>query len=147
VFQYVTQANLKHQEQMLNEDFSGSAFWFYSNRTTRTFRNDWAYGEVHNGTFATDLSQTITAALRIGGPDVANVFLTDGTCETIGGFATIPFFYGMFPPLTYSKRDSIFVCPTALSTTTNAATTLSHEMGHFLGLLHTFEGNNCRTSN
>lgn len=135
---------IQDEVDRVNQHFSSSPFQFTA-RAIRTARSDW--GSTRIGKEA--VRQEITAGLRVGGIDVANVFVTDGTCITTGGYANYPRDYGFFPPNQGSMSDYIFLCATDMGIMYDDVyhTILTHELGHWLGLLHTFEGDSCGTSN
>ena len=119
----------------LNRDFQETPFFFDLINTTYTISNDWSNASQWNDAMAYDIS----AALRVGGPSVANIFITPAVCAVGGGMASIPYERGMFPPNTYTKGDFIFYCPTNF-----LQGVLAHEAGHWLGLFHIWQGGNTR---
>jgi hypothetical protein len=127
---FLTDDSIAEQMEVLNEHYAQTPFRFAHRETVRTTNDEWAFER----TFNQDLGKTITAGLRKGGADVANIFYTDGTCLDAGGFAAMPFEYGMFPEDTYSKYDFLFLCSWTISAGDNRhGSTLTHEMGHWLG--------------
>jgi Pregnancy-associated plasma protein-A len=160
---YLTDSNIALEVRTLNENFRKTPFQFIHRNTTRTINDKWAFGKVYEKTEVfgrgriTPLVSSIVAALRVGGPDVANVFFQDNGPPTTttsssctANFASIPQELGMFPEDVYSNRDYIFICPQSIVAgprgRVNKAA-LTHEMGHWLGLLHTFAGGSCDPSN
>jgi hypothetical protein len=150
---YATDDNIAFQMDVLNKHFSQTPFRFSRIKTTRMVNDDWVYGDLYytNGEF-TFLSNTITASLREGGPDIANIFIVDGGQNgCVANFASLPYMQDIFPVGTYTKADSIFLCAVSLARRDIEApyeeSTLTHETGHWLGLLHTFTGNSCLQSN
>lgn len=153
---YMTDANIAHQVDILNQHFRQTPFRFVNRATTRTINDEWVYGIVYHLVSAfwgvgasTELAATITAALRVGGPDVVNIFYVDGGADGcfFASFASRPNELGMFPAGMYSKKDIIFLCPSTISPHIIDYGDMAHEIGHWLGLLHTFRGNRCDASN
>lgn len=78
--------------------------------------------------------------LRKGGPNVLNVYWSTPLLA-IG--------YAVFPPMSNRKKDGIVINPRSITGGDlpgyGQGGTLIHEVGHWLGLLHTFQGS-CETS-
>jgi hypothetical protein len=129
---------------VINHHYRQTPFRFVLKGIQRVINDEWAFGR----TFESDLPNIIAAAQRKGGVDALNVFFTDGTCLDAAGFSSIPWEYGMFPKGVGSKYDVVFLCSFHVASSDFAqGTTLTHEVGHWLGLLHTFQGDSCQTSN
>lgn len=79
----------------------------------------------------------LKTALHAGGPETLNLYVGSPT-EGLLGYATFPFDYGGAPDL-----DGVVVLDTSLpggNPPYDLGKTAVHEVGHWLGLLHTFEG-------
>jgi hypothetical protein len=140
-----TDAAVDQEVNRINQHFSSTPFRFVRPRVIRTQNNEWANARINNDRVRDD----IVASLRVGGPDVANIFVTDGTCQTTGGYATFPFDHGFFPTNQYSMEDYVFICSTYIGKLNNEFhhTIITHELGHWLGLYHTYDGESCDSSN
>ncbi|WP_214321574.1 zinc metalloprotease [Nonomuraea sediminis] len=81
------------------------------------------------------------AKLRVGGPETLNLFVAQ-LSELVLGFSTYPYWYHDAPGL-----DGVVVdwrtLPGGARSDFNRGYTAVHEIGHWLGLFHTFE-NGCR---
>ena len=156
----LTDTNIALQVEVLNQHFNNTPFRFLHKMTTRTINDEWVYGVVFEktgivgGGRATGLAIRISGMLRKGGPDTINVFFVDGGPDSRcpANFASFPNELGMFPNGTYSRRDSIFICPGSIAKSNSPnnalrATAVTHEIGHWLGLFHTFGGTSCDPSN
>ena len=141
-----TDTAIQEEVKRVNQHFAVTPFRFSSvPRIVRTTNKVW--GQASIGSAST--REEIVESLRFGGADVVNIFVTDGTCKTTGGYGTYPHDHGFFPPNQYSKRDYIFICATDLGHMYDDVyqTLITHELGHWLGLLHTFEGDSCNPLN
>eukprot|EP00546_Thalassionema_frauenfeldii_P009955 CAMPEP_0178922884 /NCGR_PEP_ID=MMETSP0786-20121207/16408_1 /TAXON_ID=186022 /ORGANISM="Thalassionema frauenfeldii, Strain CCMP 1798" /LENGTH=312 /DNA_ID=CAMNT_0020597311 /DNA_START=70 /DNA_END=1004 /DNA_ORIENTATION=- len=137
----VTDKMLEEELEMVNFDFGSTPFRFRMIDVSRTYDDDWNRidGSNHGNI------EEATLELREGGSDVVNVFVTDGLCDAgLGGFAQYPYEHGWYPEGTFSEKDRIFLCPIVLL---GSSRTVTHEIGHWLGLRHTFEGNSCDDDN
>ena len=131
------------QMQVLNDAFAHSGFAFEL-KSVRTLANDaWFNAEIGSPD-----EQAMKAALRTGGPDALNIYTTNG--DIYLGWATFPFYYKFAP--TY---DGVVLWWAALpgtglagastqepdgTLTYDQGDTGTHEVGHWLGLHHTFAG-------
>lgn len=110
----VTGDAIETQMRILNMQFVETPFTF-RHSATRWHTND-AFAFTPIPQFTPDgIAGDIAAEYRQGGADIANVFLTDGTCQ-YGNFASIAGFKGVFPSNQYSRGDYIFLCPRSLAT-------------------------------
>jgi len=137
----VTESMLEEELGIVNEDFGATPFRFRLAGVTKTYDNDWNRLDGEDD----DAIDEASRAMREGGSDVMNVFVTDGLCDAgLGGFAQYPYEHGWYPEGTFSEKDRIFLCPIVLL---GSSRTVTHEIGHWLGLRHTFEGNSCDDDN
>jgi Pregnancy-associated plasma protein-A len=134
----VSQAVIDDQMREFNEDFAGgegglaTGFTFRLVGVTRTTNADWF------GLKDTADEQKMKKALRVGGAETLNVYLTSGA-----GFLGWAYF-----PSTYHSReyiDGIVMDHRSLpggpyGERFSLGETLTHGAGHLLGLYHTFQG-------
>ena len=134
------------QMQVLADAFAGSKFAFQLESTEVRANNAWFFAEAGS---ADEIA--MKAALRRGGPDSLNIYTTNG--DVFLGWATLPFFYKFSP-----SYDGVVLWWAALPGTGLAGEsedepdgiltydqgdTGTHEVGHWLGLDHTFAGGAC----
>jgi hypothetical protein len=134
----VPEAMLDAQMNVLNDAYRGATsgantpFRFVKAGVTRTTNPGWF--TMAKGSAA---EREAKSALHVGGPDALNFYTTNGGGYL--GWATFPWSYADNP------RDDGVVClfsslPGGSSTPFNLGDTATHEVGHWLGLLHTFQG-------
>lgn len=135
----VTDAQIASQIQVLNDSYSGltgganTLYRFTLVSTDRTTNNTWF--TATNGTTAEKQMKT---ALHKGGAADLN-FYTNGMGGGLLGWATFPWSYASAPLM-----DGV-VClysslPGGTTTNYNLGDTATHEVGHWVGLYHTFQG-------
>ena len=129
---------ITNQMNVLNAAFAGTGWSFTLVQTTRTTNTTW-----YNGCYGSS-ETAMKAALRQGTADDLNIY----TCNPSGGilgYATFPSSYSGSP-----SRDGVVLLHSSLpggsAAPYNEGDTGTHEVGHWMGLYHTFQGG-CSTNN
>jgi hypothetical protein len=141
----VPQSWLTAQINVLNNAYSSATggfntpFRFVQAGVDRTTNTSW-----FNMTPGSAAETQAKNALRIGGANVLNFYTANPTDGTLG-WATFPWWYAGDP------QDDGVVClysslPGGSAAPYNLGDTGTHEIGHWLGLYHTFQGG-CTTNN
>jgi hypothetical protein len=137
----VTNARLHQQLQVLNDGYAGTTsgpaastrFSFETKRVIRTANTDW-YNWADPQVDPRD-DRAAKSALHRGGRAALNVYVAN-LGDGLLGYATFP---GGSPAL-----DGVVVLNASLpggnADPFNLGDTLTHEVGHWLGLYHTFQG-------
>ncbi|KAA1466083.1 zincin [Dentipellis sp. KUC8613] len=122
----------------LNEGYAGSGLSFTLAGTTRTVNRDW----FNNLGPDTSSQTTMKRQLRQGGVDTLNLYsvgFVSGDGEGLLGYSTFPSDYASNP-----QDDGVVFL---FSSVPNGGTqnyeqgkTVTHEVGHWVGLYHTFQG-------
>ncbi len=138
----VSQARIDAQMRVLNKAFAGgyggarTPFQFTLAGVTRTQNATW-FSMGYNS----QAERQAKTALRQGGKDALNVYTTDGAGDALLGWAT-------FPSNVSSQfaKDGVVLnhgsLPGGSIETFNLGQTATHEVGHWVGLYHTFQ-NGC----
>ncbi len=134
----VSDADIAAQLQVLNGAYAGTGWSFNLVATDRTTNAAWFNNCYGSG------EDPMKSALRQGSADDLNLY----TCNPSGGllgWATFPSSYTSAPSddgvvLLYSSLPGGSAAPY------NLGDTATHEVGHWMGLYHTFQGG-CTTSN
>jgi hypothetical protein len=127
---------LESQITVLNNAFKGSASPI---QFQLAFHNYYENSAWYSGLDDANMKAT----LRMGGKDALNVYL-NGMDNGLLGYATFPWDYLRSP-----KQDGIVLLadslPGGAAAPYNLGQTLTHEVGHWIGLYHTFQGG-CNSS-
>ena len=129
---------IRAQISVLNDSFAGytggapTGFSFNLVGITRTVNASW-----HDMPIQSREEREAKAVLRQGGADTLNIYLTSGGAYL--GWATFPSSYSSQP-----NQDGIVVdfrtLPHGPYEEYSEGDTATHEVGHWLGLYHTFQG-------
>ncbi len=127
------------QMNVLNAAYANHGFSFTLVGTTRTTNETWF--NAGNGTTA---EKEMKAALRTGGKNALNFYSTNAGGGNLLGWATFPSSYQSNP--TYDGVVCLYSSfPGGTASPYNLGDTGTHEVGHWLGLYHTFQGGCSRT--
>jgi hypothetical protein len=128
----VTQTQINQQITILNNAYASSGFSFVLTAVTDT--NNSTYYTATGGTAERNMKN----ALRQGGSNALN-FYTNNMGQGLLGWATFPSSYNSNP-----KLDGVVVLyssvPGGSAAPYNLGDTGTHEVGHWMGLYHTFQG-------
>lgn len=135
---YIPEQQIKDQIDVLNVDYGLTRIrWRHAN-TTRTKNSDW-FNQVAP---ANEHENNMKASLRTGDAASLNVYsvgFRDGEAAGLLGYSTFPWDY-----TNRTFLDGVVVLYSSLPGGTlapyNKGRTLTHEVGHWLGLYHTFQG-------
>jgi len=129
----ITTTMINNQINVLNSAYSSWGWQFNLVTTTRTTNSTWFTG-CYSATYENQMKN----ALRQGTADDLNIY----SCAPSGGilgYATFPSSYASAP-----KNDGVVVLYSSLPGGTaspyNEGDTGTHEVGHWMGLYHTFQG-------
>ncbi|KAG9103887.1 hypothetical protein FRC06_007284 [Ceratobasidium sp. 370] len=122
----------------MNAHYSGSGLRFALAGTDRTTNANWFNSVGPGATFQAQMK----TALRKGGASTLNVYsvgFKSGSGAGLLGYATFPSSYAGNP-----RDDGVVIryssVPGGSTANFNQGKTLTHEVGHWLGLYHTFQG-------
>jgi len=134
----VPASQISDQINVLNAAFANTPFRFALQGVTRTTNSIW-YTMGHGSTAERDAK----AALRVGGPETLNIYSANVGGGLLG-WATFPSDYTRAP-----SNDGVVLLfsslPGGSAAPYNLGDTGTHEVGHWAGAYHTFQGG-CSTS-
>jgi len=130
----IPDSQITAQMDVLNAAFASAGLGFQLIQIDRTTNATWY-------TMA-PLSEEETAAksaLHKGGPDTLNIY-TANLGDDLGGWATYPSYYDSDTPWFDGVVILYSSVPGGTASPYHLGDTATHEVGHWLGLYHTFEG-------
>jgi hypothetical protein len=129
----VSNAMINSQIAVLNSAYAGTGFSFSLVNTTRTDNEAW-----YNMSPGSSAESAAKAALKQGGPESLNVYTANPSGGTLG-WAYLP-----SSSLVTSVLDGVVLLYSSLpgggAVPYDEGDTGTHEVGHWLGLYHTFNG-------
>jgi hypothetical protein len=140
---YVPDSQVTAQMSVLNSAFSGTGLSYTLTATTRTLNATW-FNTAGPGNSA---QTTMKNTLRTGAANALNLYsvgFNSGAGAGLLGYATFPSSYA-----SAAKDDGVVFLyssvPGGTASPYNLGQTVTHEVGHWVGLYHTFQGG-CATS-
>ncbi|CAE6439148.1 unnamed protein product [Rhizoctonia solani] len=134
---YLSSAQVNSAISALNTQFANSGLSFQRAALEYTRNAQW-FDKVDNGdnnALATDMKNK----LHVGTAKDLNIYSVGFTNSDLGGFATFPWWYTGAP-----KLDGVVfkwnTTPGGTLANYNQGKILTHEVGHWAGLYHTFQG-------
>ena len=131
---YVSTADLDQQIAVLNSGYRASGFSFARTGVDYTVNADW----FANTAPGSAQEKSMKTSLRKGGSNALNLY-TANLSGGLLGWATFPWDYAK-----KASMDGVVILwssfPGGTSANYNLGQTATHEVGHWMGLWHTFQG-------
>ena len=135
----ISSTMINNQISVLNSAFAGTGWTFNLASTTRTTNSLW-----YNGCASSSTEIAMKNALHQGTADDLNIYVCNLGSGLLG-YATFPSSYNSAP-----LRDGVVLLNASLpggsAAPYNEGDTGTHEVGHWMGLYHTFQGGCARSS-
>lgn len=130
---YMSDQTVRDSIKAMNTHFSGSGFKFVLDKITRTQNAEW-FNKVDS---RSSLQDDMKKKLHVGDATTLNVYTVNFPRPSALGYAYLPQYYAANPwnDGVVIKHSSV---PGGAATNFNQGKTLTHEVGHWLGLLHVF---------
>ncbi|PAV21666.1 metalloprotease [Pyrrhoderma noxium] len=134
----IPDSQIASQISVLNQDYADTGLTFVLSKTIRTTNSDW----FNNVGPDDDLQTDMKTQLRQGGAADLNLYsvgFKSGSGEGLLGYSTFPSDYESNP----DDDGVVFLfssVPGGETENYNGGRTLTHEVGHWVGLYHTFQG-------
>ncbi|KAG8804835.1 hypothetical protein FRC16_000089 [Serendipita sp. 398] len=136
---YISNSAVKKSISALNAHYKGSGFGFKLKQIKRKKNTNWFKKTKGNPTDSYMIA--MKNALHTGGASTLNVYTVDFADNTLG-LAAFPWDYYGFP-----KRDGVVLqynaYPGGSYKNYNQGKVLTHEVAHWLGVYHVFQGGSC----
>ncbi|KAG8833356.1 hypothetical protein FRC17_010825 [Serendipita sp. 399] len=136
---YISDSAVKKSISAMNTHYKGSGFGFKLKQIKRKKNTNWF--KKMKGKSTDSYMLAMKNALHTGGAGTLNVYTVDFADDTLG-WAAFPWEYFGFP-----KRDGVVIqynsYPGGTLKNYNQGKTLTHEVGHWLGVYHPFQGEDC----
>ncbi|KAG9053691.1 hypothetical protein FS842_007420 [Serendipita sp. 407] len=136
---YISDSVIKKSISAMNTHFKGSGFGFKLKQIKRKKNTNWF--KKMKGAANDSYMLAMKNALHTGGASTLNVYTVNFADGTLG-YAAFPWDYYIYP-----KRDGVVIqyntYPGGSKKNYNQGKTLTHEVGHWLGVYHVFQGNSC----
>ena len=129
----VPQSQVDAQIDVLNAAFAGTGFSFYLSSLDYTKNNKW-----FTGCYSAGQERRMKQALMIDPSHNLNIY----TCKPNGGILGYAYYPSSYPEDNYRHGAVLLYSslPGGSAAPYNLGDTGTHEVGHYLGLAHTFEG-------
>lgn len=133
---WIPNAQIDAQMEVLNQDYAEAGVSWRHADTTRIISPDW-FRRIRQSDSSD--ANTMKTIFRKGGANALNVFTVGFPGSNLLGYSTFPWGYRNQPQI-----DGIVLLYSSLpggsTLRHNLGRTLTHEVGHWLGLYHTFQG-------
>ncbi|KAF9787450.1 metalloprotease [Thelephora terrestris] len=135
---YVPDSQVQAQIDVMNQDYNGTGLSFQLQNITRTLNATWFNNAAPNVDVQTDMKN----ALRQGDVKTLNIYtvgFTSSSALGLLGYSTFPADYAGDP-----MNDGVVILYSSLpggsEASFNLGRTSTHEVGHWVGLYHPFQG-------